>query len=93
MYTRLQASRAFSYRTAQALDGVSCVSATQCWVVGANGVILGTVNGGTTWTSETSGTTQLLAAVSCVSTTAEPLDISNNTYSSFAFTFYHPNLT
>jgi hypothetical protein len=53
----------------QQVNGVSCVSATQCWVVGANGVILATANGGTTFTAETSSTTQLLAAVSCVSTT------------------------
>ena len=45
----------------QELNAVDCVSTTQCWVVGAGGVILATTNGGTTaWTAQTSGTTQVL---------------------------------
>lgn len=37
------------------LRGVHFISATRGWVVGDNGLILTTSNGGTTWTSQTSG--------------------------------------
>lgn len=40
------------------LEGVAFVDATTGWVVGDNGTILKTVNGGVTWTAQTSGTSQ-----------------------------------
>ncbi len=56
------------------LNGISCASATLCEAVGDNdngfGVVLGTTNGGTTWTSQTvlSGVGSL-SGISCVSAT------------------------
>ncbi|MGA8015230.1 MAG: YCF48-related protein [Candidatus Dormiibacterota bacterium] len=58
------------------LTAIFCVSATQCWAVGdatggpgGSGTILATTDGGTTWTKQSSGTTQNLNGVSCVSAT------------------------
>jgi photosystem II stability/assembly factor-like uncharacterized protein len=55
--------------SSQTLVGVSFVSATQGWVVGAGGTILTTTNGGTTWTPQTSNTTIVLRDVHFISNT------------------------
>jgi photosystem II stability/assembly factor-like uncharacterized protein len=49
-----------------ALYDVECVSANQCWAVGAGGTILHTNDSGLTWLPETSGTTQDLFGVDFV---------------------------
>ncbi len=49
--------------TAQNLRGCHFEDANKGWVVGDNGVILHTSNGGITWTQQTSGTTNDLRAV------------------------------
>lgn len=49
------------------LNGVACPSTTLCKTVGANGTILSW--NGTTWSIDTSGTTNLLHGVTCPSTT------------------------
>ena len=43
-----------------------CVDSNNCIAVADNGTILATTNGGTTWASEPSPTTQTLRAVSCL---------------------------
>ncbi len=50
----------------QTLYGVSFVSQSTGWAVGAGGTILHTTNGGTTWTVQTSNTTQQLNGVKFV---------------------------
>jgi len=55
--------------TASNLNDVACVSATQCWTVGAAGTIRVTANGGTTWTAQTSGTANALNGIACASAT------------------------
>ena len=50
----------------QTLYGVSFVSQSTGWAVGAAGTILHTTNGGTTWTAQTSNTTQQLNGVTFV---------------------------
>jgi hypothetical protein len=55
--------------TASNLTDVVCLSATQCWAVGAGGVIRVTSNGGTSWAAQTSGTASALNGVACVSAT------------------------
>ena len=45
------------------LNGVFFINASEGWVVGNNGTLLHTRNGGATWTSEPSGTTQDLKSV------------------------------
>src|SRR5262249_30259057 len=42
--------------------------ATTCFAVGDNGAILATINGGTTWNLQSSGTTQELNDISCPTT-------------------------
>jgi hypothetical protein len=37
------------------LMGVSCTDTSHCWAAGQKGVVIVTSNGGTTWTSETTG--------------------------------------
>ena len=48
-----------------ALNGVACTSATACLAVGAAGTIIGSADGGATWTPKTSGTTNALNAIAC----------------------------
>jgi photosystem II stability/assembly factor-like uncharacterized protein len=48
------------------LNSVKFISSTVGWTVGAYGTILYTTNGGTTWTSKSSGTTEDLMAISFV---------------------------
>ncbi len=73
-----------SYPIPYQLVGISCASATTCEAVGSNGtaagVILGTINGGTTWTLQTvpSGDSSL-AGISCSSTTTCEAVGSNGT--------------
>lgn len=45
------------------LNGVSCLDANNCLVVGATGVIFKTTNGGSTWFKQESGTANSLLAV------------------------------
>jgi photosystem II stability/assembly factor-like uncharacterized protein len=52
--------------TGATLYDVECVSANQCWAVGAGGTILHTSDSGLTWVPETSGTTQDLFGVDFV---------------------------
>jgi len=53
----------FAQETGVLLNGVSFVSAGRGWVVGADGVILSTTDGGATWTQQNSGTTRKLSKV------------------------------
>ncbi len=46
--------------TTQQLDGVSCASSSDCFVVGAGGTIEATTGGGSGWSSESSGLTTAL---------------------------------
>ncbi|MBI4433722.1 hypothetical protein HY632_03040 [Candidatus Uhrbacteria bacterium] len=48
------------------LKDVDFVSASVGWAVGSSGTILKTTDGGTTWTSQTSGTTQQISGISAV---------------------------
>lgn len=48
------------------LVGLDFVDAQHGWVVGTNGVILATTNGGAAWQSQTSGTTEALQAIDFV---------------------------
>ena len=48
------------------LNDVSFVSQTIGWTVGGYGTILKTTDGGTTWTTQSSGTTKYLAGVSFI---------------------------
>lgn len=54
--------------TTNNLRAISCVSATNCEIVGFAGIIRGTTNGGTTWGTQKSGTANNLNGVSCLST-------------------------
>ena len=54
------------FRTTQILNGVRFTNASTGWVVGNGGVIRKSVDGGATWTAQTSGITTRLASVSCV---------------------------
>jgi len=47
------------------LVGVSCVSAMSCWAVGSWGTTVGTSNGGSTWSAESSGYSNWFYGVSC----------------------------
>ncbi|HVC82522.1 MAG TPA: YCF48-related protein, partial [Chloroflexota bacterium] len=49
------------------LGSISCPSSSTCFAVGTGGTILATRNGGATWTSLPSGTTQQLSGISCPS--------------------------
>jgi len=51
------------------LYGTSCPSASVCVAVGALGTIQRTINSGTTWTPQVSGTTNTLRSVACPTTT------------------------
>lgn len=55
-----------TYPTAQALWGVKFISTSEGWVVGSSGTILHTVDGGTTWEAQESGTDRDLKAVAFV---------------------------
>ncbi len=46
-----------------ALSGVAAIDSNNCWVVGEDGTILHTTNGGSTWTTQTSGTNSPLTYV------------------------------
>jgi len=48
---------------------ISCPGAKTCFVVGTNGLITTTIDGGKTWTKQTSGSTGELTSVSCTSLT------------------------
>ncbi len=54
------------------LQGISCISADTCWTVGNSGVIYKTTNGGTSWSSETSGTILAQLDSTAPTTTASP---------------------
>lgn len=54
--------------TGDPLFGLSCPSAAVCFAVGYNWPILATVNGGTTWTPQTSAV--FMNAISCATTTS-----------------------
>ena len=58
----LQAPRVSGLNT-ETLEGVSMISATEGWAVGAEGLIVHTTDGGLNWTRQTSGTTDPLNAV------------------------------
>ena len=47
------------------LNGVSCPDVNTCFAVGASGTILTTTNGGSSWTGQSSGTSNFLTDVSC----------------------------
>lgn len=55
-----------TYPTAQALWGVKFISTSEGWVVGSSGTILHSVDGGTTWEAQESGTDRDLKAVAFV---------------------------
>jgi photosystem II stability/assembly factor-like uncharacterized protein len=57
----------FPEPTAVVLNGVSFVSPTDGWVVGENGVIFVTIDGGDTWAQQISGTTRTLSKVHFIS--------------------------
>lgn len=48
------------------LFDIDCVSATQCWAVGAAGTIIHTTDGGQNWITQTSGTSEDLFGVDFV---------------------------
>src|SRR3954453_1949161 len=52
--------------TSKNLDGAACPTAGTCWAVGDRGTIVVTVDGGTEWTTQASGTTNNLNSISCV---------------------------
>lgn len=54
---------AFAYESTAALNGVAFVSATRGWVVGEQGRIYATTDGGENWSQQASGTNRKLAAV------------------------------
>ncbi|MBD3161213.1 MAG: hypothetical protein GF346_03395, partial [Candidatus Eisenbacteria bacterium] len=53
----------FAYETSAALNGVAFVSTSRGWVVGEQGRIFATTDGGATWTPQTSGTNRKLSKV------------------------------
>ena len=56
--------------TGTTLYGIAFPDAANGWIVGSGGVIRHTTNGGTTWTAQTSGTTQNLRDVTFVGTSS-----------------------
>ncbi|ASU36570.1 cadherin-like beta sandwich domain-containing protein [Mucilaginibacter xinganensis] len=57
------------HTTIAALQAVYFASSTQGWAVGGSGSIIATSDGGTTWATQTSGTTQTLTGVYFISAT------------------------
>jgi photosystem II stability/assembly factor-like uncharacterized protein len=53
--------------TTNSLRAISCISTNVCEIVGGNGTIRATTNGGASWHAQTSGTTNGLNGVSCPS--------------------------
>jgi photosystem II stability/assembly factor-like uncharacterized protein len=51
--------------TTVTLNGSACADTSTCWAVGANGTIVGTADGGTTWSPQVSGTKNNLNAIAC----------------------------
>jgi len=48
------------------LQSVDCTDANTCYVVGGLGIILKTINGGSNWNEQNSGTTNFLRSVNCI---------------------------
>jgi hypothetical protein len=68
--------------TTQNMNAVKAISngtSGTAWAVGNGGVIIKTINGGTTWATQTSGTTQNLNALVVISTTEVYVVGNNNT--------------
>ncbi len=53
--------------TTHILNGAACPSVSVCYAVGNSGVILGSTDGGATWSGQSSGVTSALNAVACPS--------------------------
>ncbi len=51
--------------TTRTLGGVACPTVSVCYAVGDHGVILGSTDGGATWSGQASGVTTTLNAVAC----------------------------
>jgi photosystem II stability/assembly factor-like uncharacterized protein len=51
-------------------SAISCANSTTCFAVGDAGAILTTTNGGATWSSQISGTTDALSGITCQSNAA-----------------------
>jgi photosystem II stability/assembly factor-like uncharacterized protein len=51
--------------TAYALEAISCTSVSTCIAAGGNGLILGTGDGGITWTNRSAGNLEVFLAISC----------------------------
>jgi photosystem II stability/assembly factor-like uncharacterized protein len=69
IYTNRSGTWVSSLTPAQAVEGLSCPAAGTCVAAGANGLITRTANAGTSWTTQSSGTTAELTSVSCADAT------------------------